>query len=317
MTGISIVIPTFNRAALVPLSIESILRQTHPAAEIIVVDDGSTDDTAEVLRKYGSRIQVVRQPNGGLSAARNTGIRKATQEWVGFLDDDDEFTPERLEIAAQGIQRHPSVDVHATNAAIVMEDGKTTDLFGLRGRKVAEWTPVDQPISWIMNGCFFAQSMVARRSALQEVGLFRKTLYEDMDMYVRLASRRPWIVDARCCLRLIRRQNTNTMSDDWRSRPLERCEALVRIHRDALNLADLTASDKRMIRDGLATYLFEWAAALVDRGDTAQARGHFIEASRHFSKIRSRVKALAGFCGGRVFVGLLRRAKKGRGGFVR
>jgi len=93
----SVVIPTYNRAALVAEAIDSVLAQTDADFEVVVVDDGSTDRTPQVLRTYGDRIRVVRQANRGLAAARNAGVAAASGTVVGFLDSDDLFEPRLLE----------------------------------------------------------------------------------------------------------------------------------------------------------------------------------------------------------------------------
>ncbi len=317
MAEISVVIPTFNRAGLVPLAIRSVLAQTHPATEIIVVDDGSADRTPEVLAEFGPQIRAIRQENGGLSAARNTGIKAARTEWVAFLDDDDEYAPDRLARAVESIARHPKADAHLTNTAIVAEGSPDVDLFALRGMKTAPWQVVDRPLGWVLKGCFFAQSLVVRRQLLHDVGLFRKTFYEDMDMFVRLVPRRPWIIDDRPTLRLIRRGNTQAMSDDWRSKPIERCGALVRIHRECLALPDLTPGENGLVRNGLASYLFELGAARQLQGESTVARAHFAEAARTFGTIRPRLKAACAWIGGRPFVRFLQFMARRQKRFVR
>lgn len=319
MIAISVIIPTYNRANLVPLAINSVLAQTHPAAEIIVVDDGSAQDMREVLAEYGSKIQVIRQTNTGLSGARNTGIRAARHDWIAFLDDDDEHAPDRLARAAESISRYPKATVHACNTAIVAESGTAPemDLFKMRGMAATEWMEVARPLPWVLRGCFFSQSMVIRRQALEEIGLFRKTFYEDMDLFVRLVPRSPWVIDSKPCLRLIRRGNTNAMSDDWRSKPLERCSALVRIHREALGLPGLTPQETVMVKNGLASYLFELGAVFSQKNEPAAARQHFAEAIRFFQSGKSRTKARAALWGGRPVVRLLQWIATRRKGYVR
>jgi glycosyltransferase involved in cell wall biosynthesis len=290
--AISVVIPTFNRAKVVPAAIESVLAQTYPAQEIIVVDDGSVDETTEVLASYGGRIRAISQENGGLSAARNTGIRAAGCEWVAFLDDDDVYVPERLEIAAATIGKHPDLDVHATNTAIVNDDGSELDMFGIRGRHAGEHMRLERPLEWVLGGCFFAQTLVARKSALVEAGLFRKTFYEDMDLFVRLAARGPWTVDVRKCLRLQRLPGQDlNLSSYWRSKPVENYEALSRIHREALEIRGLSAGERRFVESGLATNLFELGCALEDQGERGRARECFAEAAGKYPRFHSRVKA--------------------------
>lgn len=302
---IAVVIPTYNRAGLVHQAIDSVLAQTHPATEIIVVDDGSKDDTRAALAAYGGRIKAVHQANTGLSGARNTGIKAATSEWIAFLDDDDEYAPDRLTRAVESIRRFPATDAHLTNTAIVSESGPALDLFQVRGMKCTEWMELARPLTWVLRGCFFAQSLVARRSALHAIGLFRPTFYEDMDLFVRLTARSPWIVDSSPALRLIRRGSTSAMSDDWRARPVARCEALVRIHREALLLPGLVPAETRLTRTGLGTYLFELGAAFADRGERSAARRSLSEAARVYPALRSQLKAHAAALGGRPVLRLI------------
>lgn len=310
---ISVVIPTYNRARIVPKAIESVFSQTYPAAEIIVVDDGSKDDTREVLAGYGDRIKAISQENGGLSAARNTGIRAASSEWVAFLDDDDEHVPERLAIAVETIALHPDIDVHATNTALVNSDGTELDMFGIRGRHATEHMRLERPLGWVLGGCFFAQTLVARKSAIVEAGLFRKTFYEDMDLFVRLAARGPWTVDVRKSLRLLRLPGEDlNLSSVWRSKPVENYEALTRIHREALAIPSLTAGEKGFVESGLATNLFELGRALHARGETSRARECFLEAAQRYPRLHSRAKAhLAALFGGPALgvFGMLRRRR--------
>lgn len=315
MSQFTVVIPTFNRASLVPKAIESVLAQTHPAAEIIVVDDGSKDNTREVLAAYGSRIRPIHQANAGLSGARNSGIQAATSEWIAFLDDDDEYTPQRLAIAAESIRRRPNIAVHATNTALVTEGAEDQDLFVMRGHQPTEHMLLERPLEWILRGCFFAQSLVVRRSDLIAAGSFRRTFYEDMDLGIRLAARGAWVIDARRSLRLIRRAgDALNLSRQWRSRPVENFEALVRIHREALQLNGITPRELAIVRSGLATNLFELGVSLRLKGENRRAREAFLEAARTFPRFHSRVKSLSAVLLGGVaasfFEGMRRRRER-------
>lgn len=95
--SVAIVIPTYNSAPWIEATVESALRQTTPAQEVIVIDDGSTDETAALLEKLGAAIRFIRQENAGVSAARNHGARLAAAEWLLFLDSDDRLLPHALE----------------------------------------------------------------------------------------------------------------------------------------------------------------------------------------------------------------------------
>src|SRR5947208_1919794 len=94
---VSVVIPVFNRHRYVREAIESVLAQTYPAVEVVVTDDGSTDETPDVLRSFGDRIRVITQPNAGIAAARNVAVGAARGSLIALLDSDDRWLPNKLE----------------------------------------------------------------------------------------------------------------------------------------------------------------------------------------------------------------------------
>lgn len=107
--AVSVVIPTYNRARLVPNAVRSVFSATRKGDEIIVVDDGSTDDTERALAEWRDRIRYVRVPNGGAGAARNYGVRIATSPLVAFLDSDDEWLPDKLELQRALMEARPDL----------------------------------------------------------------------------------------------------------------------------------------------------------------------------------------------------------------
>ena len=106
----SVVIPAFNAAATLARAIESVRAQSWPAHEIIVVDDGSTDASAAVAAKFGDAVCLIRQPNSGVSVARNAGAAAATGDWLAFLDADDWYAPDRLRLHAEWIAEDAALD---------------------------------------------------------------------------------------------------------------------------------------------------------------------------------------------------------------
>jgi glycosyltransferase involved in cell wall biosynthesis len=104
---VSVVIPTYNRQDLLGRAIESVLKQTVPVSEIIVIDDGSTDATRELARAYRDSIRYVYQENRGTAAARNRGIRESRFQWVAFLDHDDEWLPEQIALQLHALAQGP------------------------------------------------------------------------------------------------------------------------------------------------------------------------------------------------------------------
>lgn len=185
---ISVIIPTYNRAYLIREAIDSVLGQTNPNLELIVVDDGSTDETAEVLARYGERVRVIRQENRGVSAARNAGIAAASGEWIAFLDSDDLWKPRKLEKQMAWLQAHPQVKICHTD-----------EIWIRGGVRVNSMKKHAKPAGWIFEECLpfcvvSPSSVVIHRSVFDVVGLFDETLpaCEDYDLWLRVAVKYPF-----------------------------------------------------------------------------------------------------------------------------
>lgn len=119
----SVIIPAYNSAATLARAVDSVCAQTWPAHEIIVVDDGSTDDTLQVARGFGDRVRVIHQSNAGVSMARNRGAEAATGDWLAFLDADDWYYPDRLRWHAEWIAHDPDLDFLTGDYEYRREDG--------------------------------------------------------------------------------------------------------------------------------------------------------------------------------------------------
>lgn len=196
---ISAVIPAYNCQTYISRAIESILAQSRPVHEIIVVDDGSRDHTAERVRDYSERVRYIYQDNAGASAARNRGIQAAEGEWIAFLDSDDEWLPDRLERQAEVLARHPRLRWCAGNATICYcpEERRGPQLpvqqvnRVLKGRDYFENYFLASRLGLIGN----MDTMLIRRDVLLETGCFRTELSsaEDLDLWWRIAYRCPAI----------------------------------------------------------------------------------------------------------------------------
>ncbi|QIT56556.1 glycosyltransferase family 2 protein [Aquisalimonas sp. 2447] len=126
---ISIVTPTFNRAGYLPVAIDSVLAQTFPNLEYLIVDDGSTDNTSDVVNSYDDeRIRYFRQENQGQSVARNVGIENSRGEFVCFLDSDDAWVPEKLQQQLEAFRAHPEAGVVYGDYIFIDAEGDTLSM---------------------------------------------------------------------------------------------------------------------------------------------------------------------------------------------
>jgi glycosyltransferase involved in cell wall biosynthesis len=194
---VSVIIPTYNRAKTIERAVNSVLAQTWKEIEVIVVDDGSTDETNEVLKRYGDKLRVIRQQNGGASAARNTGIKAATGEIISFLDSDDAWLPPKTERQANLLQRTESSGVVCCvcNARMLFSSGAVTS-FQVAGLHPEQAEGVWSNPAHILVDRFLLFNQVAaiRREALDHSGYFREDLriMEDYDLALRLSLMGPW-----------------------------------------------------------------------------------------------------------------------------
>lgn len=122
---ISAIITTYNRAGLVSRAIDSVLAQTRPVDEVIVVDDGSSDDTRAAVARYGTRVRYIYQENAGMAASRNAAVAASRCEWVAFLDDDDEWAPGKIEKQVHALAARPGAVLCYGQALRLFPDGAT------------------------------------------------------------------------------------------------------------------------------------------------------------------------------------------------
>jgi glycosyltransferase involved in cell wall biosynthesis len=182
---VSVVIPCHNHASLLPEAIDSALSQSYGPVEVVVVDDGSTDDTARVAESY-SEARLLRQSNQGLSAARNTGLRDSRGRYVVFLDADDRLCREALAAGLACFQGHGEPGMAVGRYRIISADGATLAEPQPAALPGDDYTTLLQ-CNWIE----MHAAVMYRRAALDAVGWFdtRRRACEDYDLYLRMARR--------------------------------------------------------------------------------------------------------------------------------
>lgn len=181
---VSVIIPTYNHAKYVCRAINSVLEQTYKNYEIIVVDDGSTDDTREVLEPYMDKIKYIYQENKGLAASRNTGIRAAKGDCLQFLDADDIILPQGLDIQVKFLKTHPDVDVVACRNRRVDAAGRLL----LEQRRYVKKRIMFKDL--VLTNRFAVNGLLLRRKCFTSAGFFDESLKscEDWDMWLRIAA---------------------------------------------------------------------------------------------------------------------------------
>ena len=188
MSGkVSVVIPTYNRESFITKAIDSVEAQTYRNVEVVVIDDGSTDNTRSLLeRRYGEKVRYFYQENKGIAAARNTGIRESSGDYIAFLDSDDYWVPEKLERQMELFRKHPEYGMVASQCASVLLDGSFRD----KNRPGKS--------GWVFTDLFIknfirTSSAVITRECLDRVGLFDEELKEceEYDLWLRIAAKYP------------------------------------------------------------------------------------------------------------------------------
>ena len=184
---ITVVIPTYNRVTFLKDAIDSVLAQTFLDFELIVVDDGSTDNTPKLLSSYGDKIRVITQANQGPSAARNRGIEAAESEWIAFLDSDDVWKPDKLKKQVQFITDNPDTKIC-----------QTEEVWVRNGKRVNPRNKHEMHSGWIYEQCLplcivSPSSVMIHQDVFEKTGLFDETMLacEDYDLWLRIAPHYP------------------------------------------------------------------------------------------------------------------------------
>lgn len=316
MARVSIVIPAYNAAAYLPAALASALAQTHDDCEIIVVDDGSDDDTPAVLAPFGDRIRTVRRDeSGGASSARNEGIRAATGEYVAFLDSDDVHLPDKIRHAAGFLDDQPSVGMVFTDFILADESGRWRGIRlqpggetfrALDKREVGKGRFLvrgDVAFDGLLLENFVGtSSVVCRKDLLLELGGFDESLsvVEDRDLWLRIASR--------CDLGYLDRVDHvyTVRTGGISKRRADVARARIEVFGRHIGSAH-SPEARRETKRQLARSYFGLAYAFAQDGDLAAARRNYRNSLREAILVESLLGLVKASLGQRA-LGLLRRA---------
>ena len=305
---VDVILPAYNGAQVIRGAIESALAQSGVRVRLVVVDDGSKDDSAAIARSYGPSVEVISQANRGVSGARNTGLRACSSPYVAFLDQDDAWIQGKLKRQVDLLQAQPSVALVFTDMVLhtlddrVLEDGflRTTRQYAALDRVAVRDTAYLMPEAFahaVMRFNFVSPSTVlARTEALRSIGGFDEAL--------RLCD------DAECWLRLLR---------DWRAIAIE--EPLVRslvwegnasrrtlgMIWERIRIGEKVFARPELYRPGTAAYFAKERAVsfyrlgieVLRQGDTTTAREHFMTSLRSAMRPATVLALATTFLGGR------------------
>ena len=184
---ISAIIPTYNRAQSIAKALDSVYAQTYAVAECIVIDDGSTDDTANIVRQNYPQVTYLHQAQQGVSAARNRGIKQASGEWLAFLDSDDEWLSEKLSTLREHLQRQPNFRlIHSDE--IWIRHGVRVNPMKKHKKYGGDIYEHCLPLC-----CISPSAVMIERSLFDQVGMFDESLpaCEDYDLWLRICCEHP------------------------------------------------------------------------------------------------------------------------------
>lgn len=281
---VSVIVTTFNQAPYIGDALSSVLAQTHKPFEVIVVDDGSTDETPNRIAPYHDRVRYIHQANQGVAASRNTGIRAATGDLLAFLDGDDLWDPEKLEIQVR-VQKENSA------SGIIVTDGVSFDEAGVRAQSLfrhvhaafeGSWPSITTQCYWNMirrNLISTCTQIMIPAAVLRDVGLSdtRFKIGSDYDLYLRIAARYPITFVAKPLMRW--RFLSSSASGPAQLRYLNWSVDIIRALKK--QLGERPARDHREIRKRISQTVFEVAEAAYYYGRA----GNRSWAARYLSRL--------------------------------
>jgi glycosyltransferase involved in cell wall biosynthesis len=296
---VSIVIPTYNRSACVVKAVDSVLNQTFTDYELIVVDDGSTDDTKRNLDRYGDKIIYIYQNNSGVSAARNAGVTFCRGQWLAFLDSDDEWKPDYLAKQITRANTIPGLCMQAANCLFTYNnEGGCQTYFEINGAmavfKRKGYVLVEEPFAFVVSHQpWQIGSVIVRRDAAIKAGLFDADLKfsEDFDFLARVSLQGPLGLIKEELVDIYRRDETaERLTHQAKKAPLEFKESDDRIYQKLKLKLKLSSKERKALnramsanRRAIGNLMLE--AGNIERSRDCYKRALFIDPSlRSFGK---------------------------------
>ncbi len=274
---VSVIIPTYNRAELVRETLESVLAQTHQRLEILVVDDGSTDHTEEVLAGFGDRIHTIRLGRSGIGAARNSGIEAATGDYIAFLDSDDLWLPTKVEKHLDFAVAHPEMVLTYTDAVQFNQDGPAENSFVDKFTALRDPAHLFAPMITEFAIPLTSTTMI-QTSFLKETGLrfpVELGLGEDLSLFLQmmLAGAEFGYLPEKLTRR---RMHGNNVSSNHR----KRFEQRKRLYTDLLGQSPngYTREQRSALKAGLQDARYRVGECLWEELNLKEARKEFIQA---------------------------------------
>jgi glycosyltransferase involved in cell wall biosynthesis len=272
---ISVIIPAYNSEQTIRRALDSVLNQTRPPEEIIVVDDGSMDKTAEAVRAYGEKVRLIRQENAGVSVARNTGITAAAGDWIAFLDADDEWLPEKLQRQTYHLARHPELRWTYGNFYLAKPNREPLTPAHVSSKvteRLNDQTFDDYLLAYTAGSYAWTSVLIINRDVFAKTGLFEPGMRraQDNDLWFRIAYQYPavgYLPEPLAIYHLDTPHSSTKINDDvgFMIRLVERHETLSRQHgRDEAFRPCLTHMLKVWIRTLLQQDRYSDTAALLD-----------------------------------------------------
>jgi len=271
---VSVILPTYNRAHCLAETLNSILSQTYKNLELIVIDDGSTDDTRQLIEQFNGNIRYYYQENHGVSNARNHGIRKVQGEFIAFADSDDTWSPNKIEQQLAFFNRHPAIGLCFTDALIKKKNGKVKEKYQVIGHNDDAVYGLNEVLQ---DPYFGLPTVMIRTSVLNATGGFDESLKtaEDLDLYFRVALHKP--VGYLHQLLVTINQCDGSLSSD---------EASYESNIDVLTRFVASNSDACRevgfdVQQALANIHLEYAKSLLWSGQSREARAQLKKALRY------------------------------------